>query len=324
MIISRTPLRISLGGGGTDLPSYYETTGRGFLVASAIDKYIYIAAHQNFEDKILLKYSQIENKSTIDEIEHGIFREALRFTGSSGMIELTSVADIPAGTGLGSSGTFTVGVLNALSAYAKKPTSAAELAKNACHIEIDVLGEPVGKQDQYIAAHGGLTAFEFLKDGTVITQSVNLSSSGVDELSENLLLFFTGIRRSASEELARTKQEASQASSGIKANLDEVMRAGYLAAETLEAGDLNKFATSLTDQWKLKYLRSPSPTHDTVDSWINQGIEAGAAGGKLVGAGGGGFLLFYSENKAKLRRVMGQIGLKEVKFNFDFHGTTIL
>jgi D-glycero-alpha-D-manno-heptose-7-phosphate kinase len=323
--ISRTPLRISFGGGGTDLPSYYEAQGRGFLVAAAINKYIYIAVHPNFEDKYLLKYSQIENVGTLADIDHKLIRETLSLLDVPPAVEITSIADIPAGTGLGSSGAFTVGLLNAVNAFNRQIVSKRELADMACHIEIDRLKEPVGKQDQFIAAYGGLSAFEFAKGGGVQHFNVNASRATREALDDNLLLFFTGIRRSASAELQLTSDEAAKASSSIKGNLDEVLRAGYAAVESLESGDLDSWSKQMTNQWKLKLERSPGGPHTQVDQWIESGISAGALGGKLVGAGGGGFLLFYAEDKKPaLRAAMSRFGLTEVKFAIDYVGSTIL
>lgn len=324
MIISRTPLRISLGGGGTDLPSYYKSAGGGFLVAAAIDKHIYVSVHDNFADRYLLKYSQIEDTDELNSIKHPLIREALRHVGSPKHLEISSLADIPAGTGLGSSGTFTVGLLKALLAHQRKYKSNSEIAAEACFLEIEKLNEPVGKQDQYIAALGGLTAFEFRSDGAVNANSLRIDRTSLSDLEENLLLFYTGVQRSASEELSAMDSGVSVNDSGMKQNLDDVRAAGYLAAEVLESGNLEKYAGMLTDQWELKLARSPSALHKQINTWIQRGLSSGALGGKLVGAGGGGFLLFYSENKGMLRNEMREIGLREVPFSFDFLGSVIL
>jgi D-glycero-alpha-D-manno-heptose-7-phosphate kinase len=323
MIISRTPLRISLGGGGTDLPSYYENNDGGFLIAAAITKYIYVSVHENFTDRFWLKYSSFEDIANIDDIQHPLMREALRHVGTNEYLEISSQADIPAGTGLGSSGTFAVGLLNALYASKHELVSKNDLASKACHLEIDVLGEPVGKQDQYIAAIGGLTALEFTTNGEVITRSISMNSLYRSDLEEQLMLFYTGVRRSASSELAALDSGASVKDSGIQQNLSQVKEIGYLSAETLERGDLVKFGTLLTEQWRLKFFRSPSPIHTEIDGWINEGLKAGAIGGKLVGAGGGGFLLFLADNKSQLRNRMQELGLREVKFGFDYKGSVI-
>ncbi len=323
MIITRTPLRISLGGGGTDLPSYYRHNDGGFLIAAAITKYIYIAINPNFEPDLLLKYSQVERVPHAREASHPLLREALIYSGLPSGIEISSMADIPAGTGLGSSGAFTVGVLRALAAHKREfLRSRLELAELACHIEIDRLGEPVGKQDQYIAAVGGLTAFEFHPDDSVETLSVPLEDIVRARLEENLLLFYTGMRRSASEELSALDEGASDGD--IAKNLDAVKQLGRETYEALTAGDLDEFGCLLTRQWELKYERAATPVHERVDNWVRTGLAAGAGGGKLVGAGGGGFLLFYAEAKAELREAMARFGLPEVPFGLDYRGSTVI
>jgi D-glycero-alpha-D-manno-heptose-7-phosphate kinase len=324
VIITRTPLRISLGGGGTDIPSYYTHRQCGFLVAAAITRYIYVAAHENFDDAIFLKYSKIERVSTVNEVTHPLLREALRAYGIEGAIEISSMADIPAGTGLGSSGAFTVGVLRALSAYQHRYVPSGEIAAQACHIEIDVLGEPVGKQDQYIASIGGLTAFRFNADGSVESISVPMDQESRRELEENLVLFFTGIRRSASSELAALGEGTRMGDEDLMKNLDDVKAAGELTFELLSVGRLHDFARQLTAQWRLKYDRAPTDVHERVNSWIETGIDAGAIGGKLIGAGGGGFLLFYAEHKTGLRKVMTELGFREVSMGFDYHGSQVV
>jgi D-glycero-alpha-D-manno-heptose-7-phosphate kinase len=323
MIITRTPLRISLGGGGSDLPGYYREHG-GFLVAAAINKYIYVAVHENFEPSILLKYSQIEQVDRLDEIKHPLIREALRWSGLDRAIEISSMADIPAGTGLGSSGSFAVGLLRALHAYKREYVSPTDLAATACRLEIDLLGEPVGKQDQYMAAVGGLTALEFHADDSVTVTSLPGSSHAATDLDENLLLFYTGIRRSAADELRDTGERIEQGSGTVSRNLTAVKQIGRETYDALCAGDLDCFGALLTEQWKLKLARQPSSMHDWIDRLIERGVAAGAAGGKLVGAGGGGFLLFYTHDRARLRSAMADSGMAEVPFRFDFSGSTVI
>jgi D-glycero-alpha-D-manno-heptose-7-phosphate kinase len=324
VIISRTPLRISLGGGGTDLPGYYRERGGGHLVAAAISKYVYIAVNRNFDDDVLLKYSQVERCPKPEDVRHPILREALLVTRTGPGIEVSSMADIPAGTGLGSSGAFTVGVLRALAAHQRLLMSAEEVAALACHVELDRLGEPIGKQDQYIASYGGLTSFEFRADDSVSVRRLDVSDEVHDRIEENLLLFYTGLRRSASQELALTGVSVPVGDPDLSENLDAVRRAGHETARALEAGDLSAFGTQLTDQWKLKLRRAPSPLHQQIDRWIEAGLEAGALGGKLVGAGGGGFLLFYSDTKSSLREAMRDVGLEEVTFGIDSLGSTVI
>lgn len=323
MIISRTPLRISLGGGGTDLPSHYRSAG-GFLVAAAITRHVYIAVNRNFDAGILLKYSQIEHATKVEDVHHPLLREALKVTGVDGWVEISSMADIPANTGLGSSGSFTVGLLKALYAHQRRLITNEELAQQACHIEIDRLGEPVGKQDQYIAALGGVTAFRFHPDDSVEVTPVPMADDTRWRLEENLLLFYTGLRRSASEVLADQDAKSKAADPGTTRNLAQVTDIGEESFDALVSGDLARFAKLMTLQWELKRSRSPGATTAEIDAWINAGLDAGALGGKLVGAGGGGFLLFYSEHKPELRAAMARLGLPEVRFRFDYEGSKLV
>ena len=330
MIITRTPLRISLGGGGTDLPSYYEGAGHGFLIAAAITKYVFIAVNRNFDDDILLKYSEIERVADAESVSHPLLRECLRATGTTHGLEVSSMADIPAGTGLGSSGAFTVGALHALRMYGHAPTDRAELAREACSIEIERLGEPVGKQDQYIAAIGGLTSFTFHADGTVDWERLEINDATRSQLEDNLLLFYTGVRRSASAVLEHEGAGIREGSSngddrtGVADNLDRTRAIGYETRDALAEGDLAGFGELLSRQWKLKYERQPDVVNSKIDDLIGRGLAAGALGGKLVGAGGGGFLLFFADEKVGLRRKMAELGLEEVRFGIDYEGTTTL
>lgn len=323
MKISRTPLRISLGGGGTDIPAFSDNYG-GLLVAGAINKYIYVSVHDNFEKEIFLKYSNIERVSKVSSIKHPLIRAVLRELEIVEGIEISSLADIPAGTGLGSSGTFTVGLLKALNSHLHRYASNEDIAREACRIEIELLKNPVGKQDQFIAAFGGLTIFEFRTDGTVGASSVRMDRSSIRHFQEHLLLFYTGISRSASGELSALGGKTSVMKDDVIKNLEQVKIAGHRAIELLEMARFEKYAEELTRQWQLKLERSPSPVNRKVDEWIRAGIASGALGGKLIGAGGGGFLLFYSEEKGRLRDTMQKIGLREVDFEFDFVGTTLL
>jgi D-glycero-alpha-D-manno-heptose-7-phosphate kinase len=323
VIITRTPLRISLGGGGTDLPSYYRTAGGGFLVAAAIDRHVYIAVNRNFDDDLMLKYSNIERVDEPALVKHPLLREALLVAGVHRAVEVSSMADVPAGTGLGSSGAFTVGLLRALFSYRRHTISARELANLACEIEMDRLDAPVGKQDPYIAAIGGVTAFSFRANEEVDVHPVGMTDDVRNRLEDNLLLFYTGVRRSAADELS-DQGVGTSGSSDTKGNLDAVKALGQASLEALEKGDLGEFSVLMTEQWRHKYERSPSSVHQQVDEWIRRGIDAGADGGKLVGAGGGGFLLFYAEAKADLRASMHGLGLEEVRFGFDYDGITTL
>jgi len=322
MIITRTPLRISLGGGGTDLPSYYRKNGHGFLIAAAITKYVYIAVNQNFDDDLLLKYSEVERAKSIDDVRHPLLRECLRATGISKRIEISSMADVPAGTGLGSSGSFAVGVLKALHLYSHRTPSAESLAAQACEIEINKLGESIGKQDQYIAAVGGVSTFTFRDDESVEVERLDMTDITRSQLEDNLLLFYTGVKRSASAALASEEISNSAAGKQID-NLSDTRAIGYETRDILLSGDMNSFGQILTNQWNLKYQRQPSTLHDEINSWIQSGIAAGAQGGKLVGAGGGGFLLFYADRKTDLRQAMFEIGLPEVGFGVDYEGSSV-
>lgn len=323
MIITRSPLRISLGGGGTDLPSYYNEYG-GFLVAAAIDKYVYINIYRRFVDGYLLKYSQLEEASSVDEIAHPIIRECLRFVDLPSNLEITSMADIPAGTGLGSSGSFTTALLKALHTFRKGLVHPQQLAEEACHIELDVLGEPIGKQDQFIAAYGGITCLEFERDKPVNASPLRVSEETLYNLEDNLLLFFTGYSRSASAILREQDQKSKAADTAMIDNLHFVKDLGYKCKGALESGDLFEFGRLMDVHWQSKKRRSGNMTNGDIDRWYATAMENGAVGGKLIGAGGGGFLMFYAAEKARLRHAMRELGLREVRFRFDFEGTKIL
>jgi D-glycero-alpha-D-manno-heptose-7-phosphate kinase len=324
MIITRSPLRVSLGGGGTDLASYYREFG-GFLLAAAIDKYVYITHHRTFQEEIIVKYSKLERAQTVDHIEHPIVREALKLVGvTEPHIELTSMADIPGGTGLGSSGSFTTALLKALHAYKKNLISPAELAEQACDIEINRLGEPIGKQDQYISAVGGITAFTFHKDGRVEYRPVRLSEETLFNLEDNLLLFFTGYSRSASSILKDQNDRSKQNDQAMLDNLHFTKDLGCQSLVALEAGDLGEFARLMDVHWLHKKVRTAGMSNQQINEWYDFAMARGALGGKLIGAGGGGFLMFYAADKAKLRHAMREKGLQEVRFRFDFEGSKVV
>jgi D-glycero-alpha-D-manno-heptose-7-phosphate kinase len=324
MIIVRSPLRVTLGGGGTDLPSYYEKFG-GFLIAAAIDKYVYITLHDNFTPDLIVKYSRLERVPDASKVEHPIIREAFAMLDMDGRgLELASMADIPASTGLGSSGSFTTALLKALHAHKKNLVHPAELAAQACDIELNRLHEPIGKQDQYIAAYGGITCFEFLPDGTVKAWPLKISDQTRDNLEDNLLLFFTGYSRSASAILKEQDQKSKQSDAGMIENLHFVKDLGRQSQKALETGNLHEFARLMDVQWQRKKQRSSGMSNPKINEWYDLATANGALGGKLIGAGGGGFLMFYSEDKAKLRHAMQQSGLKEVRFRFDFEGTKLI
>ena len=324
MIITRSPLRISLGGGGTDLPSYYRDHG-GFLVAGALDKYVYLTLHRTFVPDLIVKYSKLERVSEAARLEHPLLREAfalLKMDGRS--LELSSMADIPSGTGLGSSGSFTTALLKVLHAANKNAVSPAELAEQACHIEIDRLGEPVGKQDQYIAAVGGITAFTFHKDGRVEYRPAKISEETLFNLEDNLLLFFTGYSRSASAILKDQNDKSKQQNQAMLDNLHFTKELGHQSLAALESANLEEFARLMDVHWQRKKARSSGMSNDRINEWYDHAMAHGALGGKLIGAGGGGFLMFYAGDKVKLRHAMREKGLQEVRFRFDFEGSKVV
>ncbi|MEI8088727.1 MAG: galactokinase [Opitutaceae bacterium] len=324
MIITRSPLRVSLGGGGTDLPSYYREFG-GFLVAAAIDKYVYLTQHRTFQPGIIVKYSKLERADHVDQIEHPIVREAMKLTGvTDPHIELTSMADIPGGTGLGSSGSFTTALLKALHTSKKSLISPAELAEQACDIELNKLGEPIGKQDQYIAAVGGITAFTFHKDGRVEYRPARISEETLFNLEDNLLLFFTGYSRSASAILKDQNEKSKSNDQTMLDNMHFTKELGYKSLECLETGNLDEFARLMDVHWQRKKIRSAGMSNPVINDWYDHAMTNGALGGKLIGAGGGGFLMFYAGDKKKLRHAMREKGLQEVRFRFDFEGTKVV
>jgi D-glycero-alpha-D-manno-heptose-7-phosphate kinase len=320
MIIVRSPLRITLGGGGTDLPSYYRDHG-GFLVAAAIDKYVYIALHKSFQPGYIIKYSELERVERSSDIRHPIVRAALELVGSDDRIEIASMADIPAGTGLGSSGSFTTALLRALHTRQRNVISPHALAEQACHIEIDLLREPVGKQDQFIAAYGGVTCFEFNKDDSVAVAASAISHEVLDNLEDGLCLFFTGYTRSASTILKDQDDKSKAKDESIIDNLHYIKDLGQRCYAALLEGDLAHFAELMNEHWQLKKKRSGDMSNRRIDGWYETAMRNGALGGKLIGAGGGGFLMFYTENKRRLLHAMLEEGLEEVRFRFDFEGS---
>ncbi len=324
MIISRSPLRISLGGGGTDLPSYYENN-EGFVLAAAIDKYVYVSVNRPFEELIKVKYSRIEACNTVGEVEHPIVREVLRaFELNTPQIEISSMADIPSGTGLGSSGSFTTSLIKALSVHYRRNLTNLDIAKLACKIEMEILGEPVGKQDQYISAIGGITEFKFLPNGIVENSPLNLSMETIFQLEDNLLLFFTGISRSASSILADQVKRSSGNEAEMIDNLHFVKELGHRSKKVLLEGDTEGLGRIMHEHWLHKIKRSHGMSNPQINNAYEIGLANGAIGGKLVGAGGGGFLLFYANDKSKLRGAMAKIGLEEVRFKFDLEGAKVI
>ncbi|CAN5890161.1 GHMP kinase [soil metagenome] len=324
MLIARSPLRISLGGGGTDLPSYYRDHG-GYVIAGAIDKYVYITVHRTFVPDMIIKYSSLERVSDLESIEHPIIRETLRLLNWKDFsIEITSMADIPAGTGLGSSGSFTTALFKALHAYQNHTISPRDLAEQACEIELEKLTQPVGKQDQYIAAHGGISCFEFNTDDTVTVSPLQVSEETLYNLEDDLLLFFTGYSRSASSILKEQDDRSKAQDARMVDNLHFIKDLGRQSKVALESGNLQGFGRLMDVHWKHKRERSVDMTNGSIDAWYDLARHNGAVGGKLIGAGGGGFLMFYAEDKGRLRHTMRQAGLEEVRFRFDFTGSCMV
>ena len=324
MIIARSPLRITLGGGGTDLASYYGEH-EGFLVAAAIDKYVYVTVMRPFSAGIYLKYSALEHVDRVADVKHPIIREALALQNlEAPQIEITTLADIPAGTGLGSSGSFTTALLKSLYTHQRKVIHAQELAELACDIEINRLGEPVGKQDQFIAAFGGISCLTFHRDHRVTVQPLRVSMKTMYELEDNLLLFFTGFNRAAGSILKDQHVRSQAGDAEMLRNLDFVKALGHRSKEALESGDLQRFGELMHEHWEHKKRRSDGISNPQIDKWYSQAMRNGAIGGKLVGAGGGGFLMFYAQDRTRLRQAMTEAGLQEVRFRFDFEGTKVV
>ena len=324
MIIARSPLRITLGGGGTDLPSYYEER-EGFLISAAIDKYVYITLHETFEKGYFLKYSKFEKCNDIEEIQHPIIREALKLLDwKKPCLELCSMADIPAGTGLGSSSSFTTALLRALHTMQGNIVSTRTLAEEACEIEMNRLNEPIGKQDQYIASYGGITCMNFHKDGYVWVDPLRISDQTLYNLEDNLILYFTGFSRSAGNILKEQNDKSKEHNEDMLKNLDFVKDLDYQSKNALEKGDLDEFADIMNVHWEYKKKRSGGMSNPQIDEWYSLARSHGALGGKMIGAGGGGFLMFYVKDKARLRDAMRDTGMSEVRFRFEKEGSRIL
>jgi len=327
MIITRSPLRITLGGGGTDLPSYYEKN-EGFVLSAAINKYVYVSIIKPFVRGIFLKYSKIEMVQNISKIKHPIIREALKMINLDPQIEITTLADIPAGTGLGSSGTFTTALLKALYTNIKHNLNQQELAELACHIEINCLGQPIGKQDQYISSVGGLTSFTFHKKNKeqdkVTFKPLNIKNETMLDLEDNLLLFFTGFSRSAYNILIDQNKRSLENDLDMINNLHFVKDLGFKSKEALVSDNIELFGQLMHQHWEHKKKRSKGMSNSKIDEWYSLGVKNGAIGGKVVGAGGGGFLMFLAHNKSLLRKTMNAVGLQEVRFRFDFEGTKLM
>jgi D-glycero-alpha-D-manno-heptose-7-phosphate kinase len=323
MIITRTPLRISIGGGGTDLPSYYREFG-GFVISAAINKYVYITINKSFLPGYFLKYSEMEHTQTYEEIRHPLLREALTLHEAPRPLEIVSIADVPAGTGLGSSGTFVVGLVHALYAYERKHVTAEVLAQEAVEIEMNRLQEPVGKQDQYVAAYGGLLCQEYCADDSVKVTPLTISESALIELRDSLMLFFVGQTRCASSLLNDQKKRSERRDISMLECLHFVKQLGGEIRSVLEAGDVSEFGRLMHEHWMRKRTRSNGMTSDWIDELYDLARRSGATGGKLVGAGGSGFLLLHTQDRNRLRAAMTKAGVSEMEFNFDFDGSVVM
>lgn len=324
MILSRAPVRFSLGGGGTDLPSYSREHG-GFLVAAAVDQYIYLGLHERFQKDIRLAYSKTEQVSDISKIEHPIFREALRMMDVKERVEIFSMASVPANSGLGSSSTFTVALLNVLHAYKREYVSAAQLAEEACKVEIDILKEPIGKQDQYIAAYGGITAFTFNKDGSVEAERLPIKPEVMDELQSNLLIFYTGVERKASTVLSEQAKTIKSNQDDAVKRMHRIKEMGYETRKFLLEGRVDDFGDLLHEHWMNKRKLASNMSGSELDEHYDAARAAGAIGGKIMGAGGGGFFMFYvrPELRRKVYDTIVARGLKPLRFRFDLDGARI-
>lgn len=319
VIFSRAPLRISLGGGGTDLPSYYREHG-GFFVSGAINKYVYMFTHTVFQRRYLMKYAQTEMVDDVKEIQHPILREALLKHWRGNPLEIASVADVPAGTGMGSSGSFAVALLKGLAQARRTSIAPSVLAEAACEIEMDILDEPVGKQDPYVAAHGGICSYTIATDGSVDVRPLELASQTLAKLRENLLLFYTGEARSAAAVLSDQDQRSRKGDTEMLENLHRTKEMGRRSEELLVSGDLEAYADLMHEHWENKRKRSPGMASQQIDNLYTLARRSGAIGGKLVGAGGGGFLLVYARNPSDTRQAMAAAGAAELVFDFEFGG----
>jgi len=319
LIFSRAPLRVSLGGGGTDLPSYYREYG-GFFVSGAIDKYVYMLTHTVFQRRYRMKYSELEEVDDRAEIRHPILRETLLRHWRGNPLEIASVADVPAGTGMGSSGAYTVCLLKGLAQARRTSITAGALAEAACEIEIDVLGEPVGKQDPYVAAHGGICAYTIEQDGSVAVEPLEFEESVMRRMREQLLLFYTGEARSASRVLSDQDARSRAGDQQMLENLHHVKELGRRSYGLLREGDLDAYGELMHEHWEHKRRRSPGMSDERIDRLYTLARRSGCIGGKLVGAGGGGFLLLYAAKPADVRQAMAAAGVTELVFDFEFGG----
>ena len=321
--MTRTPLRISIGGGGTDLPSYYRQFG-GFVISAAINKYVYLTVNRGFLPGYFLRYSENEHRMTTGSIVHPLFRHALEMHEVPNPLEIVSIADVPAGTGLGSSGAFLVGLMHALHAYKREPVTADKLAREAVEVEMVRLEEPVGKQDHYIAAYGGLLCQCYHSDDTVTLDPLKMNDEVICELRDSLMLFFVGRTREASTLLGEQKKRTLECDAAMLDGLHFAKQLGFAIRSVLESGRVGEFGALMHEHWQRKRCRSSGMSSDRIDEIYEMGTrQGGASGGKLVGAGGCGFLLFQTADRKRLRDCMTHAGLAEMDFNFDFDGSIV-
>ena len=325
MIVSRAPVRFSLGGGGTDLPSYSREHG-GFLVAAAVDKYIFVCLARRFYSNMRLAYSESEIVDSAEQVKHRILRHALIETGVVRGIELHSLADVPANSGLGSSSSFTVAVLNALHTYSRRFVPAEQLAREACRIEIDLLKEPIGKQDQYIAAYGGISALTFNKDGSVEVERLPLREEVIDELEANLVIYYSGVERAASAVLSEQAKTITQNKDAAVERMHRIKELGYETKKILLSGNVDPYGEMLHEHWTNKRKLAANMSGDVIDEHYDAARKAGAIGGKLMGAGGGGFFMFYvrAADRRRVHDALVARGLRPLRFRFDFDGARIV
>ena len=319
MLIIRSPLRISIGGGGTDIPSYYKEKG-SFFISAAINKYVYVTITKPFVKGIYLNYSKIERINEIEKIDHKIIKEVLKQELIENKIEISTLTDIPAKTGLGSSGSFSTALIKAMYSFNQKMIGRRELAEKACDIEINKLNQPSGKQDQYISVYGGISEFNINKKGVVKVNNLKISNQTILELEDNLLLFFTGFSRNSSLILNEQNKKTINRHAQIIENLDYIKFLGKEIKKKLLKGNCSDFGKLMNEHWMYKLKRSKNMSNKTINEIYNFAMKNGAIGGKLIGAGGGGFLLFYTNTPSRLRKAMNNKKLEEVRFKFDYEG----
>jgi D-glycero-alpha-D-manno-heptose-7-phosphate kinase len=325
MIITRTPFRITLGGGGTDLPAYYAKYG-GFIFAAGINRYMFINLNRPVvDDLIRIKYTKSETVERLDQVQHEIARAAMGMTGIKNALEIVSMADVPAGTGLGSSSCYAVGLLNALHTLNRDYVSLRDLAEEACRLEIDILKKPIGKQDQYMAAFGGLTVLNIDKDGRVDVKKANVSQETADDLNNNLLMFYTNTQRDANHILAELNTGAASDRKNVVESMHYIKEIGHKVLAAVESGNITDVGLLFDKHWEYKKKISAKMSNPRFDEIYAVAKQNGALGGKISGAGGGGFFVFYVEkNHSRFRQTMKTIGLREMRYRFDVEGTKVL